>query len=567
MVITTQPENYYGTVGGTATFTVAASGDRVTYQWQRSTDDGETWSNISGGTSTTLSIPIQASVNGNLYRCIAKDYMGHIATSQAGKLTVTSSLSTLSEFEPEFTVINEPDDYYGRPGDIATFIVEAEGANLSYQWLCRAPGADNFEYLTSSDATTNTLRVEMTAASNGAEYRCFITDANGDMGSTRVATIKLDILDWEMEYNTSGIRTKRVSEEKTYNYIYAGDKLMRMTVGNDTLDFSYDTNGVPLTMTYNGTVYYYITNLQGNVISLELADGGSGAQYAYDAWGNIIAMSGTLAELNPLRYRGYVYDQETGFYYLNSRDYDPAVGRFINADNQLTMNNLSGVNLFAYCGNNPVNRNDPTGEAWYHWALGAAVVAAAAVATVVTCGGFAAAATAVCLVGNGVAAATTAATISAGAFIGSATVLGVAALSAAANSSSVKDFCDQGNWGTVAATVGGGAFGAGYGYSKSSTASKPVSQPKVISTIENDIIDLPRTRSALKTDAHHAFSNIVDNYAGYATKSDINNGTLYQLLGSLNGKDGRFEWIVENEQVTHRMFVEGGGINGIPIMP
>ena len=71
----------------------------------------------------------------------------------------------------------------------------------------------------------------------------------------------------------------------------------------------------------------------------------------------------------------------------------------------------------------------------------------------------------------------------------------------------------------------------------------------------------------MKTDAHHAFSNIVDNYAGYATKSDINNGTLYQLLGSLNGKDGRFEWIVQNEQVTHRMFVEGGGINGIPIMP
>ena len=378
MVITTQPENYYGTVGGTATFTVAASGDRVTYQWQRSTDDGETWSNISGGTSTTLSIPIQASVNGNLYRCIAKDYMGHIATSQAGKLTVTSALSTLSEFEPEFTVINESDDYYGRPGDIATFIVEAEGANLSYQWLCRAPGANNFEYLTSSDATTNTLRVEMTAESNGAEYRCFITDANGDVGSTRIATVKLDILDWEMEYNTSGIRTKRVSEEKTYNYIYAGDKLMRMTVGNDTLNFSYDTNGVPLTMTYNGTVYYYITNLQGAVISLELADGGSGAQYAYDAWGNIIAMSGTLAELNPLRYRGYVYDQETGFYYLNSRYYDPAVGRFINADRQLALKDAIGTNLFAYCFNNPVSLGDGEGN-WPKWVEKVACVASVVV--------------------------------------------------------------------------------------------------------------------------------------------------------------------------------------------
>ena len=365
VVITTQPENYYGTVGGTATFTVAASGDRVTYQWQRSINDGETWDNISGGTSTTLSVPIQAGLNGYLYRCIAKDYMGHIATSQAGKLTVSSGLSTISEFEPEFTVINEPDDYYGRPGDTATFIVEAEGENLSYNWLCRAPGANNFEYLTSSDATTNTLRVEMTAASNGAEYRCFITDANGDMGSTRIATVKLDILDWEMEYNTSGIRTKRVSEEKTYNYIYAGDKLMRMTVGNDTLDFNYDVNGVPLTMTYNGTVYYYTTNLQGDVISLERADGGSGAQYAYDAWGNIIAMSGTLAELNPLRYRGYVYDQETGFYYLQSRYYDPAIGRFINADNVISYagHSLLGCNVFAYCFNNPVNMSDDSA----HW--------------------------------------------------------------------------------------------------------------------------------------------------------------------------------------------------------
>lgn len=78
---------------------------------------------------------------------------------------------------------------------------------------------------------------------------------------------------------------------------------------------------------------------------------------------------------------------------------------------------------------------------------------------------------------------------------------------------------------------------------------------------------MPRTGSALKTDLYHAFPNIVDNYAGYATKSPISNGTLYQLQGSLNGTVGRFEWIIQNQQVTHRMFVSGGGINGIPIMP
>ena len=107
---------------------------------------------------------------------------------------------------------------------------------------------------------------------------------------------------------------------------------MRMTVGDDILDFSYDANGAPLTMTCNGTVYYYITNLQGDVMAVESATGSTVAQYAYDAWGNIIAMMGTLAELNPLRYRGHVYDQETGFYYVSSRYYDPEIGRFINAD-------------------------------------------------------------------------------------------------------------------------------------------------------------------------------------------------------------------------------------------
>ena len=84
---------------------------------------------------------------------------------------------------------------------------------------------------------------------------------------------------------------------------------------------------------------------------------------------------------------------------------------------------------------------------------------------------------------------------------------------------------------------------------------------------KNDIIDLPRTGSALKTDPYHAFPNFVDNYAGYAMKTSINNGTLYQLQGSLNGIAGRFEWIVQNQQVTHRMFVPGGSMNGIPIMP
>jgi hypothetical protein len=86
--------------------------------------------------------------------------------------------------------------------------------------------------------------------------------------------------------------------------------------------------------------------------------------------------------------------------------------------------------------------------------------------------------------------------------------------------------------------------------------------------ITNDILGKPRVGSALKLDAYHVFNNIVDNYAGVATKVALRSGaTLYQLEGSLNGVLGRFEWIIQNGSVTHRMFVPGGIMNGVPIKP
>ena len=208
------------------------------------------------------------------------------------------------------------------------------------------------------------------------------------------------------------------------------------------------------------------------------------AVYSYNAWGEILSVTDSLgneitdeshiANINPIRYRGYYYDTETGFYYCGSRYYNPVFCRWINADNQLSAGgDILGTNLYVYCGNDPVNRIDPTGEAWYHWVLGAAVVAACAVATVVTAGGFAAAAGAVAAVGSGIAAATTASTVAAGAFIGSATVYGIAAATAAATSSSVSEFNSKGNWGTVAATTGGAVLGGGsaYIFTRSSSSS------------------------------------------------------------------------------------------------
>ena len=89
------------------------------------------------------------------------------------------------------------------------------------------------------------------------------------------------------------------------------------------------------------------------------------ASYEYDPYGNIVSASGTMAEINPLRYRGYYYDAELDMYYLQSRYYDPQVGRFINAD-ACTYPDLGflGYNLFVYCGNNPVCNVDYSGESW-----------------------------------------------------------------------------------------------------------------------------------------------------------------------------------------------------------
>ena len=247
--------------------------------------------------------------------------------------------------------------------------------------------------------------------------------------------------------------------------------------------YSYDANGQLISVNYNGTEYYYLRNGQTDIAGLMDGSGTRVVEYTYDAWGKLISTTGTLATSlgadNPFRYRGYYYDTETGLYYLMTRYYDPEVCRFISADVYMTTGQgVLGGNMWAYCGNNPVVRLDPSGCEWWHWALGAAIVVACAVAVVATAGGALGAVVAVSCVANGIAAATTASTIAAGAFIGSSLAFGACAVSAASTSSSVSDFVDQGNWGTVISTAGGGALGASHGYSLSRTIPKddPVPQ-------------------------------------------------------------------------------------------
>ena len=294
-------------------------------------------------------------------------------------------------------------------------------------------------------------------------------------------------------YNADGLRLTKTVGTVEHKYVWQGSKLISEYYGGKELHFFYDESGAPFAFAYKSSAtaapvfYYYVTNLQGDVIKILNASGSTVATYSYDAWGKILDSSGSMADINPIRYRGYYYDTDTQLYYLQSRYYDPQIARFINGDGLITQG-VQGANMFAYCGNSPVNGVDPHGDAWYHWVIGAAVVVGMAVVTVATCGGsLALAASSIGLVGSGVAAATTATTVAAAAFIGTSLAYGATAITAAMESETIEDFNSEGDWGTVATTLTGGVFGslAGYSMSSSQLAKEPQNTVKHVTGISS----------------------------------------------------------------------------------
>ena len=196
------------------------------------------------------------------------------------------------------------------------------------------------------------------------------------MQGRRLATAKVGSTNISYTYDMAGVRSSKTVGSTKYDFTTLSGLVTRQTGGGKTIDFVYDENNQPLAMKYNNTLYYYVLNAQGDVIALADQNGNLIAKYSYDPWGKLLSVTPNgwldeqnayyleVAEANPLRYRGYYYDAETGFYYLQSRYYDPEIGRFINADSYASTDatGLLSTNMFAYCENDPVNRSDPSGE-------------------------------------------------------------------------------------------------------------------------------------------------------------------------------------------------------------
>ena len=166
-------------------------------------------------------------------------------------------------------------------------------------------------------------------------------------------------------YNANGIRTSKTVDGVRHNFTLDGAKILKETWENNTLTPLYDNADEVCGIIYNNTPYFFIKNLQGDVIAITDDNGETVAKYSYDAWGvcTVEQDLNGIANINPYRYRSYYYDSEIGMYYLQSRYYNPNVGRFVNGDDILDNRGVLGLNLFAYCWNRPAISIDPNG----HW--------------------------------------------------------------------------------------------------------------------------------------------------------------------------------------------------------
>ena len=197
-----------------------------------------------------------------------------------------------------------------------------------------------------------------------------MTWINGRSLSTYEDTTKN--LNISYEYNVDGIRTAKIVNQVETKYYLENSNIIYEQRGNNLIYYLYDLTGL-IGLKYNDNTYYYIKNLQGDIIGILDSSYNQVVSYEYDSWGKVLSIKDNqgneitdttnIGIINPFRYREYYYDTETSLYYLNSRYYNPTWGRFLNADSIIGANqDILGYNLYAYVSNNPINNSDTSGR-------------------------------------------------------------------------------------------------------------------------------------------------------------------------------------------------------------
>lgn len=351
---------------------------------------------------------------------------------------------------------------------------------------------------------------------------------------------------------------------KRYQYYWSGDLVVSETMSNYMsgfwieqyqIDYIYDYDGTPIGFNYttytSSTNYLYVLNLQGDVTKIIDDSGAVYVEYNYDSWGNILSTSGSsfasLGAYNSIRYRSYKYDSEIRMYYLNSRYYNPQIGRFINADGLLgEVGNIQSMNMYAYCANNPVMYTDITGFSpkWVDtlaW-IGVGLVVLAAVVLTAGAAGFAFGGLAGAIINGAAIGALIGA--AGGALIGAAG--GVIYDSVTGNDfgSSIWTWTKAGfGIGAIAGFIAGGTIG-GIGYTPSGLSKSIINQ-----AVKTAISDTNKMSHIMVP--KHGFGNSISQIAKLMKNTLINgNISIYGSAG-LTGNAYVASWVAGGAQVTY----------------
>ena len=287
---------------------------------------------------------------------------------ELGNITSKSEYAYTTVEDLKNETVNKTVKYY-YPNDKITYQDSTKTTKTYSSWNNILVAVD----LDGSNDVANNEIIEYDQIGNPTSYLGATLKWNG----RQLTSYKTSDKEISYTYDSNGLRTsKTIKNGVKSEYFYVNGQLHYEERSNGTkLYFFYDSNGYLTGIEYNNTMYYPATNRRGDVVAIYNSVGNCIVKYEYDAWGNVISIknaSGSaitdqshIAHVNPIRYRGYYYDTETGFYLTGTRYYDPEIGRFINADGYVsTGQGVLGNNMFAYCGNNPVNRADPTGMFW-----------------------------------------------------------------------------------------------------------------------------------------------------------------------------------------------------------